>query len=404
MTIEASRAQSSANTQPSEATETTEAAFSPDIEQADPQNVEFKVDARTTQITDQTTEGSRTDYSATAEASATAGSTTDKFQLTYTANVPATTAQSQMSDLNPFDPASIPNGSTIKLNGSDYVGTPLEQSFRSLAGANGLESIDDLRLQIETSSKGEFRVMTGPQSVFDAPKEHGPASLPSNREDFTTHTTLYDDGKTQQAKSDYAAMLVSGTLPPSTVKVSEDVTGNKIEGEVTNIGTGETNKLTWTLDNEGRPTHAEGTLSWLPSSRGRDTDRIETGAQSGFRVDNDMKGSGDDVGHIFAYRFVQGHGSVNMFPQESSFNQGPYAKMEQEWADWLDAGMDVKVSVTLSPQDVQRPDEVRVDYEVIDSETGKAIYDPTVIVYSNEAGQKFTPIAKGDMGDIIETA
>src|SRR5690606_9626578 len=115
---------------------------------------------------------------------------------------------------------------------------------------------------------------------------------------------------------------------------------------------------------------AEATLSWEPGSGGRDSDRIEAGAQSRFRVDNDMKGSGDDVGHMIAYRFVNGHGPVNMFPQFGLFNRGPYARMEQEWSDWLANGMEVKVEVDLVPDDAPRPDEVHVDYEVIDPTTG----------------------------------
>ena len=145
-------------------------------------------------------------------------------------------------------------------------------------------------------------------------------------------------------------------------------------------------------------------MSWAerePGSGGRDSDRIEGNAQSRFRSDNDMKGSGDDVGHIIAYRFVNGHGPVNMFPQESHFNQRVFAGMEQEWADWLAEGMDVRIEIALGPANVQRPDQVRVDYEVIDPATGRAVYDPQLMVFDNEAGQVFDRIARNDMDDMI---
>jgi hypothetical protein len=173
---------------------------------------------------------------------------------------------------------------------------------------------------------------------------------------------------------------------------------------VTESGSGEVNDVVWTLDGEGRPTEAEATLTWEPGSGGRDSDRIEANAQSRFRSDNDMKGSGDDVGHIIAYRFVNGHGAVNMFPQESSLNQRVYARMEQEWSDWLANGMEVRIDVDLTPDNVRRPDEVQVDYEVIDPATGNVVYDPSLIVFENRGGQAFDAIAESRMDEMIDTA
>jgi hypothetical protein len=92
---------------------------------------------------------------------------------------------------------------------------------------------------------------------------------------------------------------------------------------------------------------------------------------------------------------------VNMFPQQSHFNQRVFAAMEQEWADWLGAGMDVRIQVTLGPENARRPDEVRVDYEVIDPASGRAVYDPQLVVFDNEAGQVFDRIAREDMDSMI---
>src|SRR5690606_13336196 len=243
---------------------------------------------------------------------------------------------------------------------------------------------------------GELRVMTGSNRLFDAPREGGPASYPAQREDFIRHTALLDDPAGAD-RAAYSRMLLDGTPPPQTVRIGEEVEGSSITGVVTETGSGESNEVVWTIDQAGRPASADAVLTWEPGSGGRDSDRIEGNAQSRFRVDNDMKGSGDDVGHLIAYRFVNGHGPVNMFPQESNFNQRVYAGMEQEWSDWLAEGMEVRIEIALAPADVQRPDQVRVDYEVIDPATGKAVYDPQLIVFDNQAGQVFDRIARKDM-------
>lgn len=379
-------------------------AFARDIAQADPADVAFDLDASSVRITDERSDPYNTHYSASGEitVSAPGASPIDvpvRFDVT-TRNENATPAQQRA--INPFDPATIPARTRIEVHGRDYAGTPLEASFRALAGANELASIDDLRLSLEMTEDGELRVMTGGRALFDAPREGGQASLPAQREDFTRHTTMLEDPRGAD-RAAYTRMLLDGTPPADTVRIGEDVQGSDIVGEVTQTGSGETNAVTWTLDASGRPTAADAVLTWEPSSQGRDSDRIEGNAQTRFRSDNDMAGSGDDVGHLLAYRFVNGHGAVNMFPQESGFNQRVYAKMEQEWSDWLAEGMEVRIEIDLTPDDVRRPDGVQVDYAVIDPATGETIYDPTLIAFENKAGQVFDPVARADMGGIIDS-
>lgn len=379
--------------------------FGQDLLQADPADVGFALDAASVRITDERADPYNTHYSASGEMLASAPGTPAvtvpvRFEVT-TRNENATPAQ--MRSINPFDPATIPDRTRIEVHGADYAGTPLEATFRTLAGANELGSIDDLRLSLEMTADGELRVMTGSERLFEAPRDGGPASYPADRRDFVRHTTLLEDPRGADRKA-YIAMLLDGTLPAGTVRLAEDVTGNRIEGDVTETGSGETNEVTWTIDASGRPTAAEAVLTWEPGSGGRDSDRIEGNAQGKFRVDNDMAGTGDDVGHVIAYRFVNGHGPVNMFPQFGLFNRGAYAQMEQEWSDWIGNGMEVRIDVDLVPNDVQRPTEVHVDYEVIDPVSGKVVYDPSLIAFENTTGQDFDAIAESSMDDMIDIA
>src|SRR3546814_4738947 len=77
---------------------------------------------------------------------------------------------------------------------------------------------------------------------------------------------------------------------------------------------------------------------------------------------------GDHGGHIIGHRFVQDQGLKNMFPQDGNFNVSAYKKLENEWADWIDTGMDVHITVELAPKQLDRPEQVRVAYEVTRSE------------------------------------
>lgn len=380
-------------------------AFPPDIAQADPATVAFDLDPASMRTSDERSDAYYTSYTATGTVAVSAPGTAAvevpvRYQVTAR-NADATPAQQRT--INPFDPATLPDRTRIEVRGSDYAGTPLEASFRALAGANELASIDDLRLSLEMTDKGELRVMTGSNALFDAPRDGGPASLPADRQDFTRQTTMLEDPRGAD-RAGYTRMLLDGTPPADTVRTSEDVQGSTIVGATTQTGSGETNAITWTLDATGRPTAADAVLTWEPSSQGRASDRIEAGAQSRFRSDNEMAGSGDDVGHMIAYRFAGGHGAVNMFPQESQFNQRVYTKMEQEWSDWLAQGMDVRIQIDLTPNDVRRPDGVQVDYAVVDPATGRTVYDPSLIAFENAAGQAFDPVAATDMDDMIRDA
>ena len=381
----------------------TGAGLDPGLLDASPDDVAFELDARSVETSEEKTGQWNTTYLAHGEVTVRGpgGAATTvpvRYEVTLR-NEDATPAA--MASVNPFDPATIPPRARIEVHGADYVGTALEPAFRELAAANDLASIEDLRLSLEMTEKKGLRVMTGAERLFDAPRDGGPGSPALEREDFTRHTAMLADPAGADA-AQYTRMLLTGQMPDGTVRTSEDVEAGVVAGTVAETGSGEVNDITWTLDAEGRPTGAEAVLTWEPSSRGRDSDRIEGNAQSRFRTDNDMKGTPDDVGHVFAYRFVNGHGEVNMFPQFGLFNRGAYAQMEQEWSGWLANGMDVRIDIDLVRNDGPRPDEVHVDYEVIDPATGTVVYDPSLIAFANSEGQAFDAIAETRMDDMID--
>lgn len=386
--------------------------FGPQITGANGRDVAFEHDPASTRVSDESSAGQRTTWTGSTEVTvSTPGQDSGPIQVNYHANaIRAQATPEAMQALNPMDPDTWPPGTSVELRGGDFEGTPFQATFENLADINGIADISDVRLVITKSTitkatpTPELRIMSGPSHAFDAPFETGPGSPATSREDFGIHTLIQRDPTAPDQRAALNHLLVTGTQPDGTVGVSETVTSDTINGLITDVASGEVNDITWTFDGEGRPVHAEGTLTWTPGSgRHRAGDATETKAQGDFRTDNDLDSS-HHTGHIFAYRFVHGHGPVNMFPQDGNFNTGAHARLENEWADWLGKDMEIEVSVELAPADMQRPDQVIVNYTVTDPETGTVVYDPRTTIFDNQAGQVFDRVSQRDMDDMIGSA
>ena len=153
------------------------------------------------------------------------------------------------------------------------------------------------------------------------------------------------------------------------------------------------NTVTWTNDGEGRPIRAEADLTEV--FKGIDRSSAETRAQ---RESADRGIEGDQGGHLIGHRFVRDQGLKNLFPQNGNFNVSAYKTLENEWADWIDSGKDVHITVELTPKNQDRPERVRVSYEVTDPVDGRVVYDQRV-TFRNEAGQRFDRMPRADMAD-----
>lgn len=153
------------------------------------------------------------------------------------------------------------------------------------------------------------------------------------------------------------------------------------------------NTVTWTNDSQGRPIRAEADLSEVFT----DIDRspAETDAQ-GEAADRGIEG--DQGGHLIGHRFVKDQGLKNLFPQNGNFNVSAYKTLENEWADWIESGKEVRITVDLTPKGQDRPDRVRVSYEVVDPASGDVVYDQRV-TFRNQAGQHYDRIPRADMAN-----
>lgn len=182
-------------------------------------------------------------------------------------------------------------------------------------------------------------------------------------------------------REDYAGRVAAGIEP--------------IQARVVNPDGGEANDARWTVDEQGRPVHAEATLRTVFSELERSD--AETQAQ---RDAADRGIDGDQGGHVFGHRFVTDQGLKNLFPQNGNFNMGAYKTLENEWAAWIDQGMEVRVAIDLSPRGADRPDRVRISYEVIDPADGGRVYDQRVS-FDNRVGQQYDRVDSEQMDELI---
>jgi hypothetical protein len=154
------------------------------------------------------------------------------------------------------------------------------------------------------------------------------------------------------------------------------------------------NEVRWTNDAQGRPAHAEATLREVHDGAPRSS--AEQKAQS----DTGKAGlEGDQGGHIIGHRFMPDQGAGNMFPQAGQFNNSAYRTMENEWADWVKAGAEVRVTVDLKDFQGVRPDRVNVSYDIYDK-GGNMIYQGGER-FLNEAGQVFDRVPKADIETLL---
>jgi hypothetical protein len=155
------------------------------------------------------------------------------------------------------------------------------------------------------------------------------------------------------------------------------------------------NSVEWSVDANGYPQRVEATLSELQPA-GATRSSAETTAQDQVRgrgID------GDDAGHVIGHRFLGDQGTRNMFPQQFNFNRGAYKTMENEWAAWIDHGGTVKAKVDLLGGTPERPDQVKVTYEVF-NDAGKRVFRNTD-VFDNAAGQTFDRVPTDRIANLL---
>lgn len=145
--------------------------------------------------------------------------------------------------------------------------------------------------------------------------------------------------------------------------------GNKLEpNKVFEI-----NGYRYETDDKGRIISVEGWLRMKVHDYVRNMEDVR-------KMEGQEYESGDDRGHLIAHQFGGSDKLENLVPMDAKLNQGDFAKLENELADAVKDGADVKIKVEpVYAGDSTRPTEFRVSYS-IDG-------DKNVVVFKNRSGE-----------------
>lgn len=140
---------------------------------------------------------------------------------TYTVAMPEAAATPQaISTANPFDPASMPPGTKITMDGSTYQSTAFEATFRGISVGSDIQTSSGASFIVQKNEDGTIQVMTGPTEGLDAVNTLGAdlgvasAELSSS---FSVKDARYQvanfDINTAEGRAAYNAFLTTGQMP-----------------------------------------------------------------------------------------------------------------------------------------------------------------------------------------------
>lgn len=150
------------------------------------------------------------------------------------------------------------------------------------------------------------------------------------------------------------------------------------------------NDISWKVDGDGRPVEANATIREVFSGAARSGDELSAQRNLPGKLCD------DHAGHVIGHRFGLDQGVKNLFPQNGNFNTSAYKKLENEMADFVNAGAEVKVNVQIDWTPSGRPDVVAVQYDAVDAASGKTVFSKDV-EFDNLAGQSYDRISNAEI-------
>ncbi len=195
--------------------------------------VSFGVSASASVVTDQKTENGVTSFSVSTDASVSlnagvsapqAGLSvghTEGIKATYAVKMPEAAARTvNPATVNPFDPASMPTGTVVTLDGAHYSTNEFKATFKSLAVATKVTNESGVSVAVEKTGANTVRVTAGPTEAINAYNgvgvDLGVASVMLGRNDKLASATLKTaefDLSTAEGKAAYNDFLATGALP-----------------------------------------------------------------------------------------------------------------------------------------------------------------------------------------------
>lgn len=207
--------------------------FSKEIKNSKGVGVSFGIDAKASVVTGQKTDKGVTTYSLSTDASISlkAGASskqaglevghTDGIKTSYEVSMPEDVAKTtNLATVNPFDPDSMPTGTVIKIDGSNYTTNEFKATFKNLAVATKITDEKGTSLLVEKTGDNTVKVTAGPTAAIQAYNgvgvDFGVASAMLGRDDKLSSATLKTaefDLSTPEGKAAYNDFVANGNLP-----------------------------------------------------------------------------------------------------------------------------------------------------------------------------------------------
>lgn len=224
--------------------------FSSEVKNSKGYGVSFGIDAEASVVTDQTTEDGVTTFNVAGEASVTVsgGVNTPKAGLAiahsegikanYSVSMPEEAAEKvDPRTVNPFDPKSMPTGTVVKLDGSQFSSNEFKATFQHLGIESKITESEGVSIAVEKTADNKVRVTAGPTEAIEAYNGVGldfgvvSASLGNNTSlSGATLKTAEFDLATPEGQAGYNDFLANGTIPSQNGKgVANVATIEKID-------------------------------------------------------------------------------------------------------------------------------------------------------------------------------
>lgn len=209
-------------------------SFGSEIKNAKGWGVSFEAGADASITAGAKTEDGTTTYSASADMSVKAKvgvsapmasaslENTYGFKASYEVRMPEAAAKAvNPATVNPFNPSSMPTGTTATLEGSHYSSTQLNATFRHLAMQTNTTNESGVSLAVAKTGDHQVTVTVGPTEAIKAYNGIGvdvgkAATLMAGREDKLNNSTLKQatfDLSTPAGTAAFNDLLANGHLP-----------------------------------------------------------------------------------------------------------------------------------------------------------------------------------------------
>lgn len=193
-------------------------------------------------------------------------------------------------------------------------------------------------------------------------------------------------GDTAKAADKVGDVAKAGDTAQTTARSADDVA---VAGRTISSKVGK-NDVSWKVDGQGRPVEASASIREVFSGATRSSDELAAQKNLAGKID------GDHAGHVIGHRFGLDQGVKNLFPQNGNFNTSAYKKFENEMADFVNAGAEIKTDIKLKWGPDGRPSTIRVNYQAFDPKTGNVIHEARER-FTNTAGQVYDRLPQSDI-------